>query len=116
MSALTFNYIQLDYLETMTDGDSDMMQTMLDMLIAEIPEEIEKMNAALTIQDWQELFQISHKMKTTLSFIGNEQMIHTNKTLEHNARHETDLGTIPGFVKELTELSVMVVEELQMVK
>ncbi len=116
MSALTFSYIQLDYLETMTDGDADMMQTMLDMLIAEIPEEIEKMNDSLAIKDWQELFQISHKMKTTLSFIGNEQMIKTNKTLEHNARHETDLDAIPAFVKELTELSVMVVEELQMVK
>ena len=43
-------------------------------------------------------------------------MIKTNKALEHNARHETDLDTIPGFVKELTDLSVMVVEELQMVK
>lgn len=116
MSALTFNYIQLDYLETMTDGDSDMMQTMLEMLIAEIPEEIVKMNDALATQDWEELFQISHKMKTTLSFVGNETMIEINKKLEHNCRNTTDLHEVPGFVKQLTDLSVKVVQELQMVQ
>ncbi len=116
MSALVLNYIQLDYLETMTDGDSDMMQTMLDMLIAEIPEEIGKMNDALTIQDWEELFQVSHKMKTTLSFVGNETMIATNKKLEHNCRNRTDLDEVPAFVKQLTDLSVKVVQELQLVQ
>ena len=44
MNVTTLSYVQLDYLETMTDGDADMMQTMLDMLIEEIPDEIRKMN------------------------------------------------------------------------
>ncbi len=115
MSVTTFNYIQLDYLETMTDGDADMMQTMLEMLIEEIPDEIGKMQASLAAQDWEELFQLSHKMKTTLSFVGNEDMINTNKTLEHCARHQESIGEIPAMVQKIADLSVKVVEELKTV-
>ncbi len=116
MNVTTLNYVQLDYLETMTDGDADMMQTMLDMLIEEIPDEIRKMNESLAQKDWEELFQISHKMKTTLSFIGNETMININKTLEHCSRHEESLAELPALVHQLDELSVKVVEELQMIR
>ena len=116
MNVTTLSYVQLDYLETMTDGDADMMQTMLDMLIEEIPDEIKKMNESLAQKDWQELFQISHKMKTTLSFIGNETMININKTLEHCSRYEESLAELPGLVQQLDELSVKVVEELQMIR
>lgn len=115
MSVTTFNYIQLDYLETMTDGDADMMQTMLEMLIEEIPDEIGKMQTALAAKDWEELFQLSHKMKTTLSFVGNEDMINTNKTLEHCARHQESTDEIPAMVQKIADLSVKVVEELKTV-
>ncbi len=116
MNVTTLSYVQLDYLETMTDGDADMMQTMLDMLIEEIPDEIRKMNETLAQKDWQELFQISHKMKTTLSFIGNETMININKTLEHCSRYEESLAELPALVQQLDELSVKVVEELQTIR
>ena len=66
MSVATFRHINLEYLETMTDGDADMMQTMLEMLIAEIPEEMDNMKQCAEKEDWNEIFQISHKMKTTL--------------------------------------------------
>lgn len=116
MNTITLTYVQLEYLESMTDGDAEMMQTMLDMLIAEIPEEIGKMRESLVQKNWEEMFQISHKMKTTLSFVGNETMININKTLEHCSRHEVSIDEIPALVQQLDELSIKVVEELQMVR
>ena len=38
MLTVQTNLTDLTYLRTMTDGDADMLQVMLDMLIAEIPE------------------------------------------------------------------------------
>ena len=116
MSVSTFSYIQLDYLETMSEGDSDMMQTMLEMLITEIPEEVEKMKHCVVTQNWEELFQLSHKMKTTLSFVGNEDMINTNKTLEHCAHHEVSIDEIPAMVQTLMNLTPKVIEELRQVQ
>jgi HPt (histidine-containing phosphotransfer) domain-containing protein len=109
----SFANINLEYLETMTDGDSEMMKTMLEMLLVEIPEEFEKMDVALAAKDWNEMFQLSHKMKTTLSFIGNSTMIEINKVLEDNTRHRTDLAAVPTLLKSLTELSIHAVADLQ---
>jgi HPt (histidine-containing phosphotransfer) domain-containing protein len=105
--------INLEYLETMTDGDADMMKTMLEMLLVEIPEEFEKMKVALKAKNWEELFQLSHKMKTTLSFIGNSTMIEINKVLEDNTRHRTDLASVPTLVKTLLELSSHAIADLE---
>ena len=116
MSITTYHYIQLDYLETMTEGDADMLQTMLEMLIVEIPEEIEKMQNCVTSKDWKELFELSHKMKTTLSFVGNLDMINTNKTLEHCSRHEESIEEIPAMVQKLADLMPHIIEELQQVQ
>lgn len=112
MSVATFRHINLEYLETMTDGDADMMQTMLEMLIAEIPEEMDNMKQCAEKEDWNEIFQISHKMKTTLSYIGNTEMIELNRQIEHDARHREDISTLPARIATLCAMSVPVVEEL----
>ena len=85
---MTFNYIQLDYLELMADGDEDMKQTMLEMLLEELPEELQKMRAHTDAKEWEELSHVSHKMKSTLSFVGYPQMVDANKELELLAKHK----------------------------
>lgn len=112
---MTYNYINLDYLDTMTDGDDDMKREMLTMLIAEIPGEMDKLQAATAAADWEEVFQISHKFKTTLSFIGNEDLTNTNKTVEHCSRHRIDVTEIPPMVAQIAEKIPFVMTELKSV-
>ena len=113
MTVMTHQLINLDYLNSMTDGDAEMKQEMLGMLTAEIPEEIGKLQDAAAAEDWEEVFQISHKLKTTLAFVGNEDMTTLNKTIEHCARHTVDTAELPPMVAQLTAMSLLVVEELQ---
>ena len=113
MTVTSYNFINLEYLNGTTGGDDEMLQTMLEMLTAEIPEEIEKMNVLLREQNWQDLFQVSHKMKTTLAFVGNETMTESNRRLEHITRHQIDLPEVEGLVAQLTEISEKVIEELK---
>lgn len=112
----TFQYINLDYLDTMTGGDAETMQEMLGMLIKEIPTEITKMLKAVLEKDWEEVFQISHKFKMTLAFIGHENMISLNKTIEHCCRHKVDLKEVSSMVKQLAVFSEPAVKELKMAK
>ena len=42
-----YNHINLDYLELMADGDTSMKKIMLDMLLDELPAELEKMKTLL---------------------------------------------------------------------
>ncbi len=110
---MTNKYINLEYLDTMTGGDDDMKREMLSMLIVEIPDEMAKMQAATAAADWEEVFQISHKFKTTLSFIGNEETIVTNKTVEHCSRHRVDVAEIAAMVAQLAEKMPLIVDELK---
>jgi HPt (histidine-containing phosphotransfer) domain-containing protein len=110
---MNYKHINLDYLDTMTGGDEDMKREMLSMLVAEIPDEMSKMEAATAAADWEEVFQISHKFKTTLSFIGNEEMTNTNKTVEHCSRHRVDVAEIPLMVAQLAQKMPHIVAELQ---
>jgi HPt (histidine-containing phosphotransfer) domain-containing protein len=110
---MTYNHINLEYLDTMTGGDDDMKGEMLSMLIIEIPDEMAKMQTATKASDWEEVFQISHKFKTTLSFIGNEEMITTNKTVEYCSRHRVDVTEIPQMVAQLAEKTPLILNELR---
>ncbi len=78
----TYQFLNLDYLDLMADGDDDMKATMVEMLVEEIPEEMEKMKQAYDAADWRELREVSHKMKSTLAFVGNDAMTEANKEVE----------------------------------
>ena len=115
-TTISYQHINLEYLETMTGGDTEMMNQMLTMLIDEIPTEIIKMQESIVLQDWEEIFQLSHKLKTTLAFIGNADMISLIKTIEHCSRNRVELTDIPPMVEQLSDLSKPILGELKMTK
>lgn len=117
MSTTTlFQHINFEYLETMTGRDADMMNQMIKMLIDEIPTEIVKMQESVASKDWEEVFQISHKLKTTLAFIGNTDITSLNKTIEHCSRNQVEMKEIPPMVEQLSELSEPIMNELKTAK
>jgi HPt (histidine-containing phosphotransfer) domain-containing protein len=113
MVTTNMEYLNLDYLNMMTGNDAEMMQTMLGMLAEEIPTEFEKMDSAIKNREWNDLFNISHKMKTTLAFIGNEEMIELNKDIELAARHENGLERIAPMFKKMGVLGDAVLIEMK---
>ena len=109
---MTYKYINFEYLDTMTGGDAEMKHEMLKMLIAEIPQEVDLMEKAAAASDWEEVFQVSHKFKTTLSFIGSEELIAINKTVEQCSRLLIDVEEIPPMVAQIAEKTPLVMKEL----
>ncbi|MGB0983564.1 MAG: response regulator, partial [Saprospiraceae bacterium] len=61
----TPQYIDLSYLDLMSDGDVDMKKMMLELLFDEPMSEIDKMKDLQASADWLELRAVSHKMKST---------------------------------------------------
>lgn len=87
-------HINLAYLHLMSDGDLETEQTILSMLIHEIPTEIQLMRTALTEGNWNVLREVSHKMKSTLSFIGNPKMTEANTEIELLCKTNPDVSRI----------------------
>jgi len=97
----THEFINLEYLDLMADGDTSMRQVLLEMLLTELPVELNKMRVLLDQQDWGELREVSHKMKSTLPFIGNKSLIEANKEIERRSKEEEDLQGIPHLLQVL---------------
>jgi len=97
----TYQFINLDYLELMSDGDDSMKKVLLEMLIEELPEEITKMRGLQQATRWEDLSSVAHKMKSTLSYVGNDTMTAANKTIELNAKQNTGLGEVPTLMDTL---------------
>jgi len=116
-----YKHIDLSYLELMSDGDADMKGILLDMLLTEPVGEFDKMQKMAAEQNWNELKQVSHKMKSTLPYIGFEELTETNKKIDKTLweRQESQLSdeiiaqTVPTLVNTVTELYTKALPELQ---
>jgi len=112
---MSFQHINLDYLELMSDGDDDMKKVMIEMLLEEVPAEVAKLNKMHEIADWKELREVSHKLKSTLSFIGNPIMTEANKKVEDIAKAADGLEELPSLLEAITSTYPGALEELKMV-
>jgi len=100
--------LDLSYLDLMADGDDFMKKTMLDMLIEEMPPELEKLRKSFLEQDGETMHQVAHKMKSTLAFIGNPIMTEANSTCEVIGKEGNDLQRA-GALIEILEAQAKVV-------
>ncbi|MFK7809667.1 MAG: Hpt domain-containing protein [Saprospiraceae bacterium] len=105
--------INLDYMDMMADGDADMKKTMLEMLLDEIPQEVIKMREVASANDWEQLASVSHKMKSTLSFVGNDAMTNANKELETIGKTQEGTDRVNELIEVLETTSAPVLVELK---
>jgi len=107
-------YINLSYLELMADGDQDMKKTMIGMLLEEPLRDIEKMQEMTDVMNFDQIQAISHKMKSTLAFVGNEKLTALNKAVETKAQSESDINAIKEDLKAIRALYDHAIVELRL--
>jgi len=109
----TYQFINLEYLELMSDGDDAMKKVLLDMLLEELPQEVEKMKTLVDQSAWNDVSEVSHKMKSTLAYVGNDEMTVANKSIEIITKTEQDLDQLPDLMQTLCKNLERVVPELR---
>ena len=109
------NNIDLSYMELMTDGDVEMKKVMIEMLLDEPEGELIKMVALADGEDLATLKSISHKMKSTLSFVGNKEMTTKNAKIELISDGGGDIAELAELTARLVEIFQYVKKELQQV-
>jgi len=105
--------LDLSYLDMMADGDGSMKKTMLDMLLEEMPPELDKLRQAVLGHDREQLRQVSHKMKSTLAFIGNAPMTEANAKLEELGKNGSDLQGATSHLEVLEAQAKVVMPALK---
>lgn len=109
----TNSIINLSYLDLMADGDELLKQLMLEMLLDELPTEIEKMSIYFEAASWKELRGVSHRMKTTLSFIGNQELSDINAHIEYYVKHQIHLEELPNLIGKINALLPALMQALK---
>lgn len=105
--------IQLDYLKLMTEGDQELQQTMLGMLLEELPAAMNSIQASFAAGNREEIQRICHKLKATLPFVGNTALESTNKMLEEVSKSGDSSGLAASLVEKMAAMLPPVLQELR---
>ena len=85
-------FTNLNYLRTITEGDTASMKELMQMFIDQVPEFTENLNKYLMEERYAELGSEAHKAKSSVMIMGMEDLGHDLKVLQ--------LATIGGTKKE----------------
>ena len=97
-----YKYIDLNYLNDLSLGSKDFMEDIINSFLKTTPGSIEKMKESLAKQDWQQVGGIAHKLKTSYSFMGMDDMVEASKTLQECGLQAKDLDKIPILLEQMT--------------
>jgi len=109
---MNYQYIHLDYLELMAAGDHNTRQQLLQMLITDLESSIPGLRVFWEQQDWQGMQELSHHLKSSFPFVGNERIAEANRQLELELREGGGLSQVDQLLLEIEGLLPKVLEEL----
>ena len=62
--------IDLNYLIELSNGDHHFVENMIDAFLAEAPELLQNLNAAVIQKNWDQVYQQVHKLKPSFAMMG----------------------------------------------
>lgn len=104
MKTMIFKFINFAYLDSLIDGDVETKQVIIATLLEEVPEEIGQLKAAMASNDWNTFHEVSHKLKSTLAYIGNDAIFDANQNMMISSRSGENLEQIPAWLSEVENL------------
>ncbi len=108
-----YSYIDMSYLEELALGSNEFKIEMLESFLKSTPESIASMKGAMEIGDWKVVGGHAHKMKTSFSFVGMENMVQLSKKIQDLGLAEENIAEIPEMISELESTYLKAEEELK---
>ncbi|TAJ13635.1 Hpt domain-containing protein [Marinilabiliaceae bacterium JC017] len=68
------NYINLSYLESITEGDQELIKELISIFIEQMPEFVEGFDNGYSKKDWLKIAAIAHKAKSSVISMGMEEL------------------------------------------
>jgi HPt (histidine-containing phosphotransfer) domain-containing protein len=113
MKNRSYHFIDLRYLEKMSAGDIETKKLLLEMLIEELQSAVLEMRVLYRQKKWPELLNVSHKMKSTLAFTGNKELIEANRSFWQQVSERKDMEVKSHCLDLLESRCPVVISELK---
>ena len=103
----------LNYLQTITEGDKDTMCEIIEMFFDQVPEFVGNLKRFLAEGKYPELGKEAHKAKSSVMILGMEQLGHDLKSLQLATIAGTHVETYAPMVTRFEKECLIAIEELK---
>jgi HPt (histidine-containing phosphotransfer) domain-containing protein len=99
-----FEIIDLSYLNSIADGNQDIVNELVEIFIEQLPEFTDGLNEAFVAEKWTEVAALAHKAKSSMISMGMNEIGNVDlKNLELIAKHRRiqEIGKLTEFTDKI---------------
>lgn len=103
----------LDKINEMADGDEDFIHSVVSVFLEEVLEDLAALELALVEDNYQQVYQLAHKIKPNVDLLGMEQTRAAALEMETLGKSESNMEEIKRIFPSLKADIYQVVSELK---
>jgi len=103
----------LDKINEMADGDEDFINSVISVFLEEVPQDLEGLEKALETGNYEQVYQLAHKIKPNVDLLGMEQTRAAALQIETLGKSEANMAEIQSVFPSLKKDVEQVVSELK---
>lgn len=111
-----YKFINLMHLDSITEGDLNFKQELINCFVQEFPSLVVGLEQALEAKDFKKLSAIAHKTKSSVALMGIETLRADMAKLEQKAKEGTDEELYKQIVTNFISVSTDVLAEIESLK
>jgi len=105
--------LDLEYFHTITEEDTELKVRMMRIMLDETPVEVRKLKEFLAEENWDGVRSMAHKMKSSMQFLGLDDMLELMRSIELSAKEKNNLQALPEKVNKVVLACDAVMEQLR---
>jgi HPt (histidine-containing phosphotransfer) domain-containing protein len=109
---MVYEYINPEYLDSIANGDNELIREIVDMFTVQASEIYNEMIALLEKKDYKALGLLAHKAKSSVAIMGMTDLAGMLKTFELNAREGLGSDEYGGYIARFRSNTEEAVREL----
>ena len=91
-----YTYINIAYINELTDGDREFIAEIVSACLETLPENLQKLTSAVNTNNSDHIRFYAHKLKGSFSFIGSDHLGLSFATIESYSKDIVNYYLIPG--------------------
>ena len=109
---MNFNYINTEYLDSVSDGNVEIMSELVSMFRDQVAETVIEMKSLLEKNDYYSLGLLAHKAKSSVLIMGMNDLGTLLKTFELQAREGAEADKYESYINRFDHDTGEAVKEL----
>ena len=98
----------LDKINEMADGDEEFINSVISVFLEEVPQDLEGLENALESGNYEQVYQLAHKIKPNVDLLGMKQTRAAALEIETLGKSEANMAEIksvfPGLKKDIEQV------------